>query len=150
MARRNVIILAALLIATASAADAQFGGGMGGGGGGRGGGMGGGGGHRGGGRRQQPSDTPSSSTAPAPQARRETPLNKVEIVGVVKAIDTTGERLTIAYQPVDALNWPAGTMPFVVAKTDILSKVSVGEKVRFRIESQQISDLEPYAPRPGE
>jgi Cu/Ag efflux protein CusF len=152
MAKRVLPILAICLLA-AGAAHAQYGGGMGGGG--MGGGMGGGGRHGGGGggHRQRPSpdsSAPSSSAAPAPERRAPTPLNRVEIIGVVKAIDPAGQRITIAYEPVDALNWPAGTMPFVVARTEILGKASVGEKVRFHIESQQIETLEPYTPRPGD
>jgi Cu/Ag efflux protein CusF len=77
-------------------------------------------------------------------------LNKVEIVGVVTAIDSAAGRITIAYEPVDALNWPAGTRPFPVEETSLLQGVSVGEKVRFRIESQEISALEPYTPRSAE
>ncbi len=116
-----------------------MGGGMGGGHGG--------GGHRGG--RQSP---PSPGPAPANEAARpsrQTPLNKVEIVGVIKAIDTAGGRITIAYDEVDALNWPAGTNSFPVSKTSLLNGARVGEKVRFRIESQQIEDLAPYTPGQG-
>jgi Cu/Ag efflux protein CusF len=72
------------------------------------------------------------------------PVNQIEIVGVVKAIDAAANRVTIAYQAVDALNWPAGTMPFSVAKSALLSGVTVGEKVRFSLDSSQIAALRPY------
>jgi len=145
---KRIILILAVCLAAASAAHAQYGGG---GGGGMGGGMGGGhgGGHRGGGKRSQPDSAPKPDGEPAP-GRRQTPLNKVEIVGVIKAIDPAAGRITIAYDEVDALNWPAGTMPFVVSKTALLNGASVGEKVRFRIESQQISDLAPYSPPTAE
>jgi Cu/Ag efflux protein CusF len=133
---RRIIPIVAILLIAASPAYAQYGGGMGGGGGG----------HRGGGRRQQPPpDSSAPASAPAPPTRR-TPTGKVPIIGVVKAIDLKGQRITIAYDEVDSLNWPAGVMPFAVEKTSLLDGVSVGEKVRFNVESQQISALEPYTP----
>ena len=135
-----------MALVPAAAAHAQYGGGMGGGGGG----MGGGGGHKGhGGRSQDPSSSPSpaSPERPPPPA---TPLNKIEIVGVIKAIDRATDRITIAYEAVDALNWPAGTMPFGVSETALLKDAAVGEKVRFKLQSQQISELHPFAPRPAE
>ncbi|MEI9966052.1 MAG: copper-binding protein [Caulobacteraceae bacterium] len=158
MSKRIVPILIVCLMA-ATAAHAQYGGGgmggaAGGMGGGVGGGMGGGGmGGGGGGHRGGRGRPPADPSAPAPERHaapvRQTPLNKVEIIGVVQAIDPAGGRITIAYEPVDALNWPAGTLPFQVAKTAILKDATVGEKVRFKIESQQISDLEPYIAPPA-
>ena len=135
-------MIAALLIclAAASAAQAQYGGGMGGGHGG---------GHRGGGRRGPPGADPTQPGSPTPGGRQ-TPLAKVEIVGVVRAIDRPAGRITIAYEAVDALSWPEGTMPFAVSKTALLDAASLGQKVRLRIESQQITELEPYVPRRGE
>lgn len=79
--------------------------------------------------------------APIP---RQKPVNEIEIVGVVRSIAPDTDRVTIAYDAVDGLGWPAGTMPFVVAKSALLKDVIVGEKVRFRLDSQQIADLRPY------
>ena len=142
---KRLLALVMVGLAAATAVHAQYGGGgMGGGmGGGRGGGHGGG--HRGGKPTQPGGD--AQPRIDRPSLTRETPLNKVEIVGVVRAIDRTAGRITIAYEDVDALNWPAGTMPFEVSKTALLDAATVGEKVRFKLESQQISDLAPYAPR---
>ena len=145
----------AIFLATAAftTAQAQYGGGGMGGGGMGGGGMGGGGmggGHRGA-NRPAPSTDSGPDPAPAPEPVHPlTPLNKIQIVGVIKAIDPVSDRITIAYEPVDALNWPAGTMPFGVANTALLKNATVGEKVRFKLESQQISDLAPYSPRQGD
>ena len=138
---KRLLPLLMVCLAVAGAAHAQYGGG--GMGGGRGGGHGGG--HRGGG--SQPGSPDTRPPRDAPPSGRQTPLNKVEIVGVIRAIDRTAGRITIAYEDVDALNWPAGTMPFEVSKTALLDAATVGEKVRFKLESQQISDLAPYAPR---
>ena len=68
----------------------------------------------------------------------------MEIVGVVTAVDPQNGRVTIDYEPVEVLNWPRGSNAFVVSKTALLQGVSVGEKIRFKIESQQISELKPY------
>jgi hypothetical protein len=147
-AMRNPVA-AALVIAliAATAAHAQYGG-MGGSGGmggmGGPGGGGGGGGHRHGGG-QPPSGGDSSSSHPAgPPAPRPVPVSDSDIIGVVKAIDPATNRITIAYEPVLVRNWPAGTMPFAVAKPDLLTGASVGEKVRFRVDSQRIVELNPY------
>lgn len=152
MSKHILSLLAICFVTTAAtAAYAQYGGGGMGGGGMGGGGMGGGGGggHRGGGR-HAPSSTDSTPTADQAPVRTLTPLSKIQIVGVIKAIDPVTDRITIAYEPVDALNWPAGTMPFGIANTAVLKNATVGEKVRFRLESQQISDLAPYSPRQGD
>ena len=144
MSKRFLASLA-ICLAVATAAHAQYGGG------GMGGGMGGGhgGGHRGG--KRPPDADPAPSTAAAdPAPRHETALSKVQIVGVIEAIDPAAGRVTISYDEVDALDWPAGTMPFVVSKPALLDGASVGEKVRFHIESQQITEMQPYAPRSGE
>ena len=134
MSKRILPILAILLIA-ATAAQAQGRGGGGGGGGGRGGGRGGGGGQ---------SRAPSTPKADAPPAPPPTAVNQIEMVGVIKAIDPDANRITIAYEPVEALNWPAGTQPFPVGKAAVYEGATVGEKVRFKLDSHQISDLRPY------
>jgi hypothetical protein len=108
------------------------------------------GGHRHGGRGGQPS---GDSDAPRAQPRgpipNPVPVEKTDIVGVVQAIDATAGRVTIAYEAVEARNWPPGAMPFVVERPSLLAGVTVGEKVRFRVESEQITDLGPYVPHPA-
>ena len=135
---KRFVLLLAICVFTTTAAHAQYGGGggAGGGGGGRGG-------HGGGGRKSPTSPTPASGATSNP-ASPDKPLNTVQIIGEVKAIDPDNSRITIAYEPVDALNWPAGTMPFVVSKAELLNGITVGEKVRFHLESQQISTLAPF------
>ena len=75
---------------------------------------------------------------------RQKPANQIEIVGVVRSIAPDTSRVTIAYEAVDGLGWPAGTMPFVVSKSALLKDVAVGEKVRFHLDSEQIADLSPF------
>jgi Cu/Ag efflux protein CusF len=121
---KRAIPLLMIFLAAASAAEAQGGGGRGrGGGGGRGG-------------------PPAGSASPAAHAAK--PFAEPEIVGVVKAIDAGAGRVTIAYEPVEALSWPAGTQPFAVSKTALLKDLTVGEKIRFRLESQQIATIRPF------
>ena len=156
---RRLLAALAIILTTAGAAHAQMtggvddgiGGGMGGGYSGGGGGMGGGypgGGHRG----QDSGPPPDTADDPPPEEAPRVPqlaLNKIEIVGVVKAIDPAGGRITIAYEPVDALNWPAGSNSFPVSKASLLNGASVGEKIRFKIASQEITDLAPYTAKSG-
>jgi Cu/Ag efflux protein CusF len=123
MLKRTVFCLAICAALAASGAYAQSGGGRHGGGGGRGGGRGG--------------DSTQPTAAPKP-------ASQIEIIGVVKEIDTKNNRLTIDYEAVDALNWPHGSKPFEVEKPDLLKGVTVGEKVRFKLDSSQIWEIKPF------
>lgn len=95
---------------------------------------------RGGGGRGGGGSKPGSA---APR-KAVTPLNQLPIIGVVKAIDVPAGRITITYEPVDALGWPAGTQPFPVGKTAMLTVASVGQKIRFSLDNGQISALKPF------
>jgi Cu/Ag efflux protein CusF len=119
--RLGALVVALLVVGTAAHAQSR-----------------GGGGRRGGGSR---SPAPSPTASPTTPAPRPAQAGKVYIVGVVKEIGPAGDRITIAYDAVEALNWPAGTNSFVVARTELLKSITPGEKVRFRLDSQQISDL---------
>src|SRR5438270_14052572 len=66
-----------------------------------------------------------SGARPPPASK---PFKQPEITGVVKAVDAATGRITVAYDAVEALGWPSGTQPFPVAKSALLSGVSVGEK----------------------
>ncbi|MBB3890144.1 Cu(I)/Ag(I) efflux system protein CusF [Phenylobacterium haematophilum] len=67
----------------------------------------------------------------------------VEGTGVVKKIDAKTGSVTIAHDPIKALNWPAMTMPFKVADKVLLAKVKVGAKVRFDLSGQTITAIRP-------
>lgn len=103
------------------------------------------GGHRRG-RRGDSGGPPAGSDSGAPHRRDPAPRppdpSQVVITGVVKALGPEPDRVTIAYDAVEALNWPAGTTPFVVTNTALLSGVAIGQKVRFKIESAHIYELE--------
>ncbi len=135
--RKSLAPALAIALMAATVAHAQYGGAGGGGG------MGGGG-HRHGGGGQPPSGGGGSSSPAAGPVRAPVPVSASDIIGVVKAIDPATNRITIAYEPVEARNWPAGTMPFVVDKPELLNAATVGEKVRFRVDSQRIIALNPY------
>jgi Cu/Ag efflux protein CusF len=138
------LILIGLLAATPALAQLGGGGGGGfGGGGGHGGGRGG----KGGGGKA-PASKPAEGRAPGIEADK--PTNQIEIVGVIAAIDPATSRVTIAYEPVDELNWPKGTMPFPVARNELLKDRKVGEKVRFKVEEHEIYEIMPFdAPTPA-
>lgn len=61
--------------------------------------------------------------------------------GVVKAVDARAGTLTIAHDPIKALNWPAMTMPFKVSDPALLKVAAVGDKVIFQLNGQQIVAL---------
>ena len=67
----------------------------------------------------------------------------VEGTGVVKKIDAKSGSVTIAHDPIKALNWPAMTMPFKVADKALLAKMKVGAKVRFDLRGQTITAVRP-------
>lgn len=140
--RRRLGVLALGFLLTGTAAYAQgFPGGRGGGGGGPGGGGGGrGGGGGGGGGRGSPS---SGNGPPPPPDTKPVAANQIDIVGVVKEIGPD-DRITIDYEETPALDLPAGSRSFIVAKTSLLKDVTVGEHVRFRLDSQQVSVLAPF------
>lgn len=134
MLRRLVPILLLFLVVGTSA-HAQYGGGSGGGRGGH------------GGQGQQPSgnsSTPAPAAAAVPPPKAPKPMNRIQIVGVVQAIEPDTKRVTITYDANDELNWPRGTTQFGVYTADLLKGVSVGEKVRFTLDSDQISDIAAY------
>jgi len=83
-----------------------------------------------------------SGARPPPAAH--SAFKPTEITGVVKAVDETNGRITIAYETVEALNWPPGTQPFPVTKSALLAGVSVGQKVRFSLDSGAIATIRPF------
>ena len=78
-----------------------------------------------------------------PGGGKQANLDKVVIVGVIQAIDPATERVTIAYQANEALNWPAGAMPFAMAKPGMLGGVAVGQTVRFTLSNHRIAAFLP-------
>ncbi len=54
-------------------------------------------------------------------------------VGVVRAIDTRNNRITIAHEPIPALGWPTMTMAFPLHSAELLTGVAVGNRVNFTL-----------------
>lgn len=92
---------------------------------------------------------PRRVAVPPPVARAPVDLSNYMAYGVVEAIDAANGRVTIAYQPIEVMNWPAGTKPFQVSKSKLLDGLAVGDKVGFKMESQQITQLQSLTPRPA-
>lgn len=53
--------------------------------------------------------------------------------GVVKAIDTARNTVTLQHQAIASAGWPAMTMAFKVASPDLLKAIKVGDKVQFSL-----------------
>lgn len=65
----------------------------------------------------------------------------VGAVGVVRAIDAKAGKLTLAHEAIPALKWPPMTMAFKVADPALLNGLTVGKKVRFKLQGQTIVGL---------
>jgi Cu(I)/Ag(I) efflux system periplasmic protein CusF len=53
--------------------------------------------------------------------------------GVVRRIDAQAGTITVAHEPIPALNWPAMVMAFAVQSRDMLTSVTVGAHVHFTL-----------------
>jgi len=85
----------------------------------------------------------SGDRPPPPPAIKPFTASQIDMVGVVKEVGPN-DRITIEYEEAPALTLPAGERQFVVAKTSLLKDVTVGEHVRFRLDSQEVSVLAPF------
>ena len=54
-------------------------------------------------------------------------------MGIVKAIDTAGNTITLQHEAIASFGWPAMTMAFKVASPELLKTVKVGDKVQFTL-----------------
>src|SRR6266849_3859549 len=53
--------------------------------------------------------------------------------GTVTAVNTANRKVTFDHGPIPDINWPAMKMEFSTARSVDLSKVKVGDKVRFTL-----------------
>lgn len=53
--------------------------------------------------------------------------------GVVRRIDAQAGTITVAHEPIAALNWPSMVMAFPVQSRDMLTSVTVGAHVHFTL-----------------
>jgi Cu(I)/Ag(I) efflux system protein CusF len=59
--------------------------------------------------------------------------------GTVTAIDAAGRKITFNHGPIPEIKWPAMKMEFPVVPSVDLSKVKVGDKVRFTLSGSKNS-----------
>ena len=62
----------------------------------------------------------------------------VQGVGVVKSVDAKAGTITIAHEPIKALNWSAMTMAFKAADPALLKAAAPGDRVSFQLKGQQV------------
>ena len=60
--------------------------------------------------------------------------------GLVKSVDARAGSVTIAHEPIKALDWGAMTMPFKV-DPGLLKGIAAGDKVSFTVKGQQITAI---------
>ncbi len=56
--------------------------------------------------------------------------------GKVVAVDEKSGEITLAHEPISALNWPAMTMGFKVNNASQLAKLKLGDQVKFELKAQ--------------
>ena len=92
---------------------------------------------------QQPNSGNETSAESAEQAKMSgvekeqvaTDAKQASATGTVQAVDPDAGTSTIAHGPVDALQWPAMTMTFMVPGVD-LSSIKQGDRVTFEFTSK--------------
>ena len=74
--------------------------------------------------------------APMEQMNKESSTaTTAQAVGVITAIDTKENILTLNHEAIPAIKWPAMTMGFKVADPALLSGLTVGDKVDFELKA---------------
>ena len=62
-------------------------------------------------------------------------------VGVIKAIDTTNDTITLHHEPIAVLGWPTMTMMLKVASPDLLTRAKVGDKIQFTLYPDDMNSI---------
>lgn len=86
----------------------------------------------------------------AQQQRRE---DRIQGRGIVRAVDGAGGRVTLAHEPLPAIDWPAMTMTFAVSDRSLLRGRKVGERVTFSFQRPQPGQtpvIERISPEPAQ
>lgn len=86
--------------------------------------------------------------APMEQMSKESStVTTAQAVGVITAIDTKENILTLNHEAIAAIKWPAMTMGFKVADPALLNGLTVGQKVDFELKAeggnQVITNIKP-------
>jgi len=72
-------------------------------------------------------ETPSQTTTNSPA--QSTII--IEGKGIIKAINTAENSVTLQHEPIPILSWPAMTMNFSMDKTVALNQFKIGDQVQF-------------------
>lgn len=79
----------------------------------------------------------ATSEAPMEQMSKDTTTAvSAQAVGVITAIDTKENLLTINHEAIPAIKWPAMTMGFKVADTALLNGLVIGQKINFELKAE--------------
>ncbi|MBW4018734.1 copper-binding protein [Moraxella osloensis] len=75
--------------------------------------------------------------APMEQMNKESSTaTTAQAIGVITAIDTKENILTLDHEAIPAINWPAMKMGFKVADPSLLNGLTVGDKVDFELKAE--------------
>lgn len=80
-------------------------------------------------------DTAQTRATPAPASETASMPAKVvtaSAAGIVKSVDLSAKKITIAHGPIAAVKWPAMTMTFDAPAVDLTS-VKEGDHVEFKL-----------------
>lgn len=77
-----------------------------------------------------------SSMEQTQKTTQNTPEKTVKGLGKVVAVDEKSSEITLAHEPISALDWPAMTMDFKVRDVSQLAKLKLGDKVEFELKAQ--------------
>src|SRR5690242_8407867 len=80
-----------------------------------------------------PADVRAQGMSQMPGMGGTKPETTGSATGTVTAIDAAGHKITFDHGPISEIKWPAMKMEFPVASSVDLSKVKVGDKVRFTV-----------------
>lgn len=83
---------------------------------------------------------PQDDSARAAKADDEGPGFHPSARAKVVAVDLDAGRITLAHEPIPALNWPAMTMDFMVRDAQQIAAVKAGDTVRFELDPQPQAD----------
>jgi Cu(I)/Ag(I) efflux system membrane fusion protein len=82
----------------------------------------------------------SEASLTATVSRLESPQQKHQGRGVVKAVDAADGRVELEHEPMPSLQWPAMTMGFAVADKNQLGALKPGDRVEFELRAKPDPD----------
>lgn len=72
-----------------------------------------------------------ATTTAQPSASENTQQTIISTKGEVKLIDLENQKVTIAHEPIPAINWPAMTMRFTFEDPSMINHVQIGNQVEL-------------------